>query len=307
MDYCSACRRHLNGALVCPGCGACASPDLAPMPVRPSTYAVRRPGEEDAPSAASRHTRSVPPPTAPSPHSYPQHPAEVPAGAGRAARRREQTRWRKTRRRAVLATAVALVGGGLTFAVLNHQPTDRTRTTAAQGERPMGGTGPEATAGLPVPTPSPTYGSATPSGAPHTGAEHTGPSVHRSKAPAAPGTASPEPSESSKRSGSPTQSSSVLPHARSLLPLPHSTAPAPDSATPASPASPLAPTEQSPTPTRSTPTPTPDTTTDSPSATPSTSAPEQHSPSPTASPAQSASPSTQPSSSHLCLLVLCLN
>ncbi|NKQ28519.1 SCO2400 family protein [Streptomyces galbus] len=29
MDYCSACRRHLNGALVCPGCGAYA-PDIAP-------------------------------------------------------------------------------------------------------------------------------------------------------------------------------------------------------------------------------------------------------------------------------------
>ncbi|MYS31824.1 hypothetical protein GTW38_33930, partial [Streptomyces sp. SID7804] len=30
MDYCSTCRRHLNGALVCPGCGAYA-PDIAPV------------------------------------------------------------------------------------------------------------------------------------------------------------------------------------------------------------------------------------------------------------------------------------
>ncbi|WP_422641229.1 SCO2400 family protein, partial [Streptomyces glaucescens] len=29
MDYCSSCRRHLNGALVCPGCGAYA-PDIDP-------------------------------------------------------------------------------------------------------------------------------------------------------------------------------------------------------------------------------------------------------------------------------------
>ncbi|MEU2777830.1 hypothetical protein ABZ646_34310 [Streptomyces sp. NPDC007162] len=29
MDYCTLCRRHLNGALVCPGCGAYA-PDIAP-------------------------------------------------------------------------------------------------------------------------------------------------------------------------------------------------------------------------------------------------------------------------------------
>ena len=293
MDYCSACRRHLNGALVCPGCGVCASPDLAPMPVRTSAYAVRQPGEEDAPSAASRRGRSVPPPAAPRPHS--QSPAEVPAGTGRAARRREQTRWRKSRRRAVLATAVALVGGGLTFAALNHQPTDHTRTTAAQGERPMGGTGPEATAGLPAPTPSPTHGSATPSSPPHTGAKHAAPSAPRSKAPTAPRTASPEPSKPSKPSRS--ASPSVLPHSRSLLPLPHSTAPAPDSATPTSP---LAPTEQSPTPTQSTPI--PDTTTESPSTTPSTTAPSQ-SPSPTASP----TPSTSPSPSHLCLLVLCLN
>ncbi|MYV42783.1 hypothetical protein GT030_28960, partial [Streptomyces sp. SID1328] len=150
MDYCSACRRHLNGALVCPGCGVCASPDLAPMPVRTSRYAVRQPGDEDVP--APRRGRSVPPPIA-----APHRPAEVPSGSGRAARRREQSRWRKTRRRAALATAVALVGGGLTLAAaLNHQPADRTRPTAAQGEQPMGGTGPEATAGLPVPTTSPT-------------------------------------------------------------------------------------------------------------------------------------------------------
>ncbi|WP_423835875.1 SCO2400 family protein [Streptomyces endophytica] len=29
MDYCSSCRRNLNGALVCPGCGDYA-PDIAP-------------------------------------------------------------------------------------------------------------------------------------------------------------------------------------------------------------------------------------------------------------------------------------
>ncbi|WP_456340875.1 SCO2400 family protein, partial [Streptomyces shenzhenensis] len=32
MDYCSSCRRHLNGALACPGCGAYA-PDIAPRAV----------------------------------------------------------------------------------------------------------------------------------------------------------------------------------------------------------------------------------------------------------------------------------
>ncbi|MGC5000100.1 SCO2400 family protein [Streptomyces sp. DT195] len=298
MDYCSACRRHLNGALVCPGCGDCASPDLAPMPVRPSTYAVRRPGEEDA--APSRHGRSAPPPIAPRPH----RPAEVATGSGRAARRREQTRWRKTRRRAVLAAAFTLVGGGLTFAALNHQPTDRTRPTAAQAERPMGGTGPEATAGLPVPTRSPAHGSATPSSPPSTGGgKSTAPSAPRATTPTAPRTASPEPSEPSR-----SASHSALPHARSLLPLPHSAAP--DSATPSSP---LAPTEQSPTtPAGSTPAPTPDTTTDSPSASPSTPPASQPPSSAPASPSQSASRSASPSAapsaspSRLCLLVVCL-
>jgi len=36
MDYCSSCRRHLNGALVCPGCGAYA-PDIAPIPTHGHT------------------------------------------------------------------------------------------------------------------------------------------------------------------------------------------------------------------------------------------------------------------------------
>ncbi|MGV9643790.1 SCO2400 family protein, partial [Streptomyces sp. NPDC003514] len=48
MDYCSSCRRHLNGALVCPGCGAYA-PDIAPSVAGPTQPAV--PG----PAASGRH------------------------------------------------------------------------------------------------------------------------------------------------------------------------------------------------------------------------------------------------------------
>ncbi|MYZ05896.1 hypothetical protein GT028_00700, partial [Streptomyces sp. SID2999] len=183
--------------LVCPGCGVCASPDLAPMPVRTSPYAVRQPGDEDVP--ASRHGRSVPPPAAP------HRPAEVPSGSGRAARRREQSRWRKTRRRAALVTAVALVGGGLTLAAaLNHQPADRTRPTAAQGERPMGGTGPEATAGLPVPTTSPT---GRPTVAPST------PS-HKSAKPKPPAASSttPSPHQATPKAAEPSPSASPTTH-----------------------------------------------------------------------------------------------
>jgi hypothetical protein len=46
MDYCYSCRRTLNGALVCPGCGAYA-PDIAPPPYHP----------EGDPAAADGHGR----------------------------------------------------------------------------------------------------------------------------------------------------------------------------------------------------------------------------------------------------------
>ncbi|MGW1130310.1 SCO2400 family protein [Streptomyces griseoluteus] len=288
MDYCSACRRHLNGALVCPGCGVCASPDLAPMPVRASAYAVRQPGDEDVP--APRPGRSVPPPAAP------HRPAEVPSGSGRAARRREQSRWRKTRRRTALVTAVALVGGGLTLAAaLNHQPADRTRPTAAQGERPMGGTGPEATAGLPVPTASPAGRPAAASTPPRTSA----------KPPAAPRSATPIPHKATPKAAKP--SPPAHPRSHPLLPLPHD--PAPASTTPLTPPrrspTPAKPTPTKPTPTKPTPatdatTPTPTERTGPPAVTPS--APQ--SPAPTESPSPTAAPSTSPS--HVCLLVLCL-
>ncbi|WP_457034108.1 SCO2400 family protein, partial [Kitasatospora sp. P5_F3] len=50
MDYCAPCRRHLNGALSCPGCGAPASaaaPVAAPRDTAPTV----------APRAASRRRR----------------------------------------------------------------------------------------------------------------------------------------------------------------------------------------------------------------------------------------------------------
>jgi hypothetical protein len=43
-------------------------------------------------------------------------------GQGRAARRRQMARWKKSRRRAAVASAVALVGGGLTVAALPSGP-----------------------------------------------------------------------------------------------------------------------------------------------------------------------------------------
>jgi hypothetical protein len=151
MDYCSTCRRHLNGALVCPGCGAYA-PDIAPRTVdsRLVPAAAASPAWHDTPP--TWHAAGMPDGTAieygvtPPPAEDPTA-AEVPTGdvadgpavpQGRAARRRQLARWKKNQRRAVVATAVALVGGGLTLASLDRHSTDRVQAATAPDDRTMG-------------------------------------------------------------------------------------------------------------------------------------------------------------------------
>lgn len=129
MDYCSTCRRTLNGVFVCPGCGAYA-PDIAPSGSHvhhtPSTVAVM---------SEISHTREF--------DAFPgfqdpedaQVDVDVPIGpsttsaTGRAARRRRMADWKKQRRRAVVASTVALVGGGLTLAFM---PSSRPSAGQAQ-------------------------------------------------------------------------------------------------------------------------------------------------------------------------------
>ncbi|GAB2926675.1 SCO2400 family protein [Streptomyces heilongjiangensis] len=169
MDYCSSCRRHLNGALVCPGCGAYA-PDIAPSapgttvstavaPTVPAaTWEYAAAGAEETWHDGGRPERE--------PSSAPRATTElVPAGAaaaaqgaedvegidgvedvrgvpvapqGRAARRRQLARWKKNQRRAVVATAVALVGGGLTVMGMDRQSTDRTQAATAPDAENLG-------------------------------------------------------------------------------------------------------------------------------------------------------------------------
>ncbi|WP_435861016.1 SCO2400 family protein [Streptomyces nigrescens] len=156
MDYCSSCRRSLNGALVCPGCGDYA-PDIAPPTHRrQSAMAAAANWEswqpEEAPAPGPRQDRYADAgpfgggasETAPFSSAFDAAPAntadtadtaaapddgapgdaEVPAptGQGRAARRRQLARWKKHRRRAAAATAFALVGGGLTVSMLQNKP-----------------------------------------------------------------------------------------------------------------------------------------------------------------------------------------
>jgi len=146
MDYCSSCRRHLNGALVCPGCGAYA-PDIAPFAAdgrivpahAPTGHAVAAdstlewepdggPEREPVPSAP-RYDGSVA-------LGEPEDAPSVPQG--RAARRRQRERWKRNQRRAVVATAVALVGGGLTVASLDRSSGDRAQAATAPEETPRG-------------------------------------------------------------------------------------------------------------------------------------------------------------------------
>ncbi|MGW7219970.1 SCO2400 family protein [Streptomyces sp. NPDC054826] len=185
MDYCSTCRRHLNGALVCPGCGAYA-PDIAPGVLGghhvPGAATAHRNGPATAGDPASRADRPVPPdaprsanpvtsagadhqapgagPAAHAPHAGEDIPSDdlPPMSArptGRAARRRQQDRRRKTQRRALIATAVALVGGGLTVASMERGTGDRAQATTAPDPGGMGGahelTGPDTAPASPAP------------------------------------------------------------------------------------------------------------------------------------------------------------
>ncbi|MET8243769.1 hypothetical protein ABZV31_04630 [Streptomyces sp. NPDC005202] len=157
MDYCSSCRRHLNGALVCPGCGAYA-PDIAP-PVAdghsgsapamasagPATTAHRDPAasvtwHDSLPDgeAESSTAMDVAPRVAADAEPLP------PARQGRAARRRRLARWRKNKRRAAVASAVALVGGGLSIAMMDRHATDRAQAATAPDD-PRAGAGQEQT------------------------------------------------------------------------------------------------------------------------------------------------------------------
>ncbi|MEV6765045.1 hypothetical protein AB0N16_31260 [Streptomyces sp. NPDC051105] len=172
MDYCSSCRRHLNGALACPGCGAYA-PDIAPRAVPTPWQAPADSAWHDGtdyPEGADEVVESAE-------DSYDDSPAVAAGPLGRAARRRQRVRWKKTQRRALVATAVALVGGGLTVASLDRQSTDRAQAASAPDTTTMGVADEEATEPTPsastptgrhrAPDPTPSARSTATANAPH--------------------------------------------------------------------------------------------------------------------------------------------
>ncbi|MGW1256360.1 SCO2400 family protein [Streptomyces sp. NPDC002513] len=166
MDYCSSCRRHLNGALVCPGCGAYA-PDIAPSTAlrasAPGTgAAVTGSRTRESALLGTWHDSDLPDKAAAlagAEQAPPFRPSgdvdgPPPASQGRAARRRQLARWKKNKRRAAVATAVALVGGGLTMTALDRHSADRAQAATAPDEGNMGVAG-EQTAGESLPEPAP--------------------------------------------------------------------------------------------------------------------------------------------------------
>ncbi|WP_435280901.1 SCO2400 family protein [Streptomyces koelreuteriae] len=175
MDYCSSCRRHLNGALVCPGCGAYA-PDIDPS--APSAWRDGNVWDDrtvwDENRAGTRELHLAYPGPFAGCEAPAADPVTDPAGGhetpdtapsdghgsadtapaddyrapqqGRAARRRQLARWKKNQRRAVVATAVALVGGGLTVAAMKGDAKPGVQAATAPEDTTMGGAGGEASA-----------------------------------------------------------------------------------------------------------------------------------------------------------------
>jgi hypothetical protein len=154
MDYCSSCRRHLNGALACPGCGAYA-PDIAPPAHLLATTGTASAAWDEAPKW---HDAGLPeePATGADPDVPSEDVADAPVAAeGRAARRRQRVRWKKNQRKAVVATAVALVGGGLTVSAMSQQSPTKAQAATAPDNRSMGVAElPTSDDALPVATPA---------------------------------------------------------------------------------------------------------------------------------------------------------
>ncbi len=210
MDYCSACRRKLNGALVCSGCGAYA-PDIDPWlaaarraagaqesrgegrtaatgravaveeGVRPPQGPVEdlRPRVRDEPAPA-RAKLPLPPRAAaaePLPAAEPAPVADAEPQFADAAPERSRPAapvgWLKGRRTAAAATALAFIGGGLTLAAMSsdaQDPGDH-KDTASSSTPDAAGALPRATSAPAVPT------TARPSATHRAPARHT-PSSH---------------------------------------------------------------------------------------------------------------------------------
>ncbi|MGW1768952.1 SCO2400 family protein [Streptomyces sp. NPDC002073] len=165
MDYCHACRRHLNGALACAGCGT------------PAEYLTAGP----APGAAELPAveLAAPPPVF----------ADY-SGAGRADARRRRTAGHRRRRRGALTVGLGLLfaaGGSLAVAALTVEGdrSDRAATVVQQEE--VGSRQPQAPETFGAPTSLPAGpGTDTPTPTGTAGADEPDPSASSDDGPGVP-------------------------------------------------------------------------------------------------------------------------
>ncbi|MEG3626527.1 SCO2400 family protein [Streptomyces poriticola] len=148
MDYCHPCRRHLNGALACPGCGTPAeqlAPNAEEFGQEYDTGGDARDadpygGDDPQPGRAARRReargrrgREREPEEGPAPTG--------PAAAGASRRDRKAAAHRRRRRRTLLVAAgFVLAAGGLSLAELGMDaPGDSPQPAAAGNDTPDGG------------------------------------------------------------------------------------------------------------------------------------------------------------------------
>ncbi|MFI2423091.1 hypothetical protein ACH5A7_03130 [Streptomyces sp. NPDC018955] len=153
MDFCHPCRRHLNGALACPGCGTPAEPlraqrrePAAPAGYEGEAYGAARSGEssgehddgdarDDEPHGRRATRRRGPEPE--------PKPDEGPA-AGQSRRDRKAVAHRRRRNRTLLIVAgFVLAAGGLSLAELGLDAPGSSPEPAAAGEESADGGGAE--------------------------------------------------------------------------------------------------------------------------------------------------------------------
>ncbi|MEY9965249.1 uncharacterized Zn finger protein (UPF0148 family) [Streptacidiphilus sp. MAP12-16] len=186
MNYCSTCRRHLNGALSCPGCGRAAEvlatpAENPPVEATQSAAAYGDPAADAAPGGGSRRQ-----------------------SARQSTRQfsRERERQRRRRRRVLTLAAAGLVSvGGLGALVLVSTPSPAAGSPAAAMQNtPTGSAGVSPSAGDPAAT-TPAFG-ATASHRPTAKASAT--ASHSASAGASSASSRPSSSRTATDSSSPT-------------------------------------------------------------------------------------------------------
>ncbi|MCQ4195926.1 hypothetical protein M4J08_006668, partial [Streptomyces parvulus] len=155
MDYCHPCRRHLNGALACPGCGTpveqlrAAEPPLTATRTDTPPYAAADTAPADGPAVDGPDMDE---PALDEP-ALDEADDDTPPGARSSRRDRKAAAHRRRRRRTLfVAAGFVLAAGGLSLAELGMDaPHSPPKPAAAGGETADGAATEEVGEGSAVP------------------------------------------------------------------------------------------------------------------------------------------------------------